>query len=411
MSTTADLVIIGAGIVGLSIAHQIQRRSRLRVLVLEKGAGIGGGSTGASSAVCRYRYSNDQMVVLARDGIRAYRQWGDYLGSADPHGVFHLRGSLWLSALGASWAQKEAARLRSFGIAAESLDDRDLADRFPALSTCVRSPDLVTAQPHECVGGGAHLLESDAGYMDPMAALQDLLTAVRSGGGEIRFNAPVASVEVTGGKATGAVLASGEQISAGVVVNAAGPWCNAFFEELGLAGWPLVPTRIQVVHIDCPPELHGTLPICADLPSGIYFREELGSRQIIVGSLLEEDEQEAVTDPDHFDRLADDDFAAAKLHALSHRLPGLPIRKVQGYSGLYTINAADVHPIVGQTALEGFYAANGCSGHGFKLAPAIGALIASAVTGEPDDYDTVTDPDFLAVDREAIDVPVKSAIA
>ena len=73
-----DVIIVGAGIIGLSIAWQLARRSSLKVLVLEKGLSVGEGSTGASSAVCRFRYSRDEMVHLARDGIHAYQNWPEY---------------------------------------------------------------------------------------------------------------------------------------------------------------------------------------------------------------------------------------------------------------------------------------------------------------------------------------------
>ncbi len=81
---TYDVIIVGGGIIGLSTAWQIARRSSLKVAVLEKGAGVGEGSTGASSAVCRHRYSSDAMVTLARDGISAYRHWAQFAGLADP---------------------------------------------------------------------------------------------------------------------------------------------------------------------------------------------------------------------------------------------------------------------------------------------------------------------------------------
>jgi sarcosine oxidase, subunit beta len=411
MVNRADVIIVGAGIIGLSIAHQILRRSRLKVLLLEKGAGLGEGSTGASSAVCRFRYSNDEMVLLARDGVAAYRNWSEFLGTSAPAGSYHRQGNVWFSSLGRGWAEREAARLTVLGVDATVLDDCSLADRFPLMSRCIRSPDLETATDHECEAGGVHLLEDDAGYMDPMAAATDLLEAVRTRGGVVRFNCKVARVTTGGGRSSGVILQDGSMISAGAVVNAAGPWCDDLFEDLGLVNWPLAPTRIQIVHIDCPPQYHGQLPICADLTSGIYFREQIGSRQIIIGSVLEKDEQERVKNPDDFDRSVDRDFVAAKLHALAHRFPDLTIRGVQGYSGLYTINESDVHPIVGETALSGFYAANGCSGHGFKLAPAIGSLIARSITGEQDQFDTIADPAFLSVDRVPISVAVKSALA
>ncbi|MEA3080985.1 MAG: hypothetical protein QOD54_653, partial [Sphingomonadales bacterium] len=117
-------------------------------------------------------------------------------------------------------------------------------------------------------------------------------------------------------------------------------------------------------------------------------------------------------DPDNYAKYVDDDFARLKLHALQHRIPGLSYSAaVHGYSGLYTINRRDMHPVVGRTPVEGFYVANGCSGHGFKLAPAIGSLLAQAITGESDDFDTSVSPGFLAFDRLPIALASKTVLA
>ena len=117
--------------------------------------------------------------------------------------------------------------------------------------------------------------------------------------------------------------------------------------------------------------------------------------------------------PDDFARYADDEFVRPKLHALQHRLRLSDIRgPVRGYSGLYTINRADMHPIVGPTPIAGLHVANGCSGHGFKLAPAIGALLARHVTGvAAADFDTIMDPAFLAYDREPIRLAAMNVLA
>ncbi|MCA3755951.1 MAG: FAD-binding oxidoreductase [Phenylobacterium sp.] len=413
MADTADVIIVGAGIIGLSIAHQLLRRAKLRILVLEKGAALGEGSTGASSAVCRFRYTYDEMVCLARDGVAAYRNWGEFLGEVETTAVYHRLGSLWFSPLGGDWARREAARLHRLGVAAEVLGDADLSERYPALNTCLQAPDLERGSEHPCEpGGGRHLFEPDAGYVNPMDAANDLLRAVKAKGASVRFNAKVERVLVRSERASGIQLVTGEIIHAPVVINAAGPWCNRLSAPLYAAGaWDLAPTRIQVVHVDCPPPMRGRLPICADLTSGIYFREQRGSGQIVVGSLLESDEREVVSDPDDFARHHDDEFARLKLHALQHRLPGLKISSVRGYSGLYTVNRQDVHPIVGQTHIDGFYMVNGCSGHGFKLAPILGAIVARAITGVRDSFDTDVDPAFLAVDRAPLQLDLKSAMA
>ena len=117
------------------------------------------------------------------------------------------------------------------------------------------------------------------------------------------------------------------------------------------------------------------------MAGGIYFRTQNNGQQLVVGSVREEDETEVVADPDDFQTETDDDFEVRILHALHHRLPALAYRgQVRGYCGLYTTNREDVHPVLGPTELDGFWVANGFSGHGFKLAPAIGSMLAQALT-------------------------------
>jgi sarcosine oxidase, subunit beta len=408
-----DVVVAGAGIVGLSIAYQIARRSRLRIAVLEKGAGVGEGSTGASSAICRTRYSRDEMLALARDGIAAYRNWQAFTGIAEPAATFQRDGVLWMPGDDLSWAAREHARMARQGIATEVLDAAELAVRFPALSPCTCGVDAEDATEHDCTDSGSYLLETDGGYIDPVSAAQDLVAACRTLGVTVQFNAPLADVEVTGGRVTGVTLANGAKLATPVLVNAAGPWCPRLYAAAGIAiGWDLRPTRIQMLYRDRPTALAGAIPVTLDMASGIYFRTQNRGQQLVVGSVLEADEREEVIDPDLFAREADEAFKLAKLHALHHRLPALPYRgQVRSYCGLYTVNRDDVHPIVGATALPGFWVANGFSGHGFKLAPAIGALIARSLTGDQSEFDTDVSADFLAVDRTPIALSSKSVLA
>jgi glycine/D-amino acid oxidase-like deaminating enzyme len=222
----------------------------------------------------------------------------------------------------------------------------------------------------------------------------------------------VQRLEIASGQIRGVELGNGRRISAPNVINAAGPWCNHLFTEANVEiGWPLQPTRIQVVHLDRPAELQGNIPVCVDRVAGIYFRLQNRGQQLIVSSVSEEDEQETIGDPEDYARYIDDDFARIKLYALEHRLRSLSIRGLNGYSGLYTINRSDMHPIVGPTEVEGLYAANGCSGHGFKLAPALGALLARLITGGGTPFDTDVDLRFLAVDRDPIQLESKSVLA
>ena len=408
MKESADIVIVGAGVIVLSTALQLRRRSNARIVVLERANGVGAGSSGASSAICRHLYTHPQMITLARDGINVYKQWMDFVQLSQPRAQFQQHGVLWFGH--ADSAHK--GQLASLGIAAEMLSDAELVERFPAINPCTLTPDFIDGTEHDCTGGGTHLFEPEAGYMDPQYVLEDLLDTLRAEEVEVRFSAQVTRLCVESGSVTGVECADAK-LSAPVVVNASGPWCNALLSDIdAIPQWPLVPTRIQVLYLDRPVELEGHIPVCADAASGIYFRTQNQGQQLIVGSTRPEDDQEAVADPDHFDKLTDDSFATRSLHALHHRLPQLPYRgKVGGYAGLYTVNQTDMHPLVGDTPITGLFIANGFSGHGFKLAPAIGSLLAQQITGQVRSGDTAVPASFLNCQRQPIDLTQKSVLA
>jgi glycine/D-amino acid oxidase-like deaminating enzyme len=411
-STTADVVIVGAGIMGLSVAHQLRRRSDLRVVVLEKGAGLGEGSTGGSAAITRQRYSQPENMRVSRDSNIVFRNWAAYTGLVAPRAEYHMSGVLWMLGDTRAAVEADCARLVAEDIDAVVLDVAALHDRFPALSACVEPFDLTGETPHECRDGEAFLLEQDSGYFDATAALEDLADAVRAGGGDLRIRTAVTDVLVTGGRVGGVRLADGSEISAGVVVNAAGPWCNAVNAMAGLEhDWPLVPTRVQVVYRDLPPAVPRPIPVVGDAAGGVYFRPESAGQQLLMGSILEADEQEEA-DPDTYRRTADRGWVDTKIHALHHRLPALPHRGTpQGMAGMYTFNRVDVHPVIGPTAIEGFVVVNGFSGHGFKESPMVGSMVARWLTGERAEFDTDVDMAFYSIDRDPIATEEKNVLA
>ena len=157
----------------------------------------------------------------------------------------------------------------------------------------------------------------------------------------------------------------------------------------------------------------GPRPIVGDAAGGIYFRPEASGQQILVGSILEADEQEVVADPDVFNGNIDAGYRDLKIHALHHRIPSLPYRgKIEGIAGMYTMNVEDVHSVLGKTELDGFIVANAFSGHGFKESPAVGSMIARLLTGvEPDEWDTDAPIEFFSIDREPIQVAQKAVLA
>lgn len=412
MKRTVDVVVVGAGIIGASIAYQLVRHEVGSVVALDKGVGPAEGSTGASSSICRCRYTHPETVRVAFDGLKAYGSWDAFTGLDDPRSGLNPVGVLWMMGDSVERVRAEAEKLTDQGVEAKVLGPGEVAELFPALSTCGVPYDLSGETDHVCSPGEAFLFEPAGGYADPVGANQDLIEATRNLGGMVEFGAQVTDVSIGNGRVTGVRLADGDEISAGLVINAAGPWCNRLNALAGAElRWTLTPTRIQTVYRTWPAEL-GPIPVAADASTGIYFRPESAGQQVMIGSVLAEDEEEVVDDPDNFKRVPDQDFTAIKLAAFHHRVPALEARgNTSGIAGLYTINREDVHPVVGPTGVEGFWVANGFSGHGFKLAPAIGSMVAQALSGRSREFDTDVPIDFFSVDREPIDVAVRHVLA
>lgn len=411
MADTADIVIIGGGIIGLSIAYQTARRSDLRIVVCEKGAGIGEGSTGYSSAITRQRYTHESMVRIARDGNNVFRNWAEFTGLDNPAARFNEIGVVWMTGEPPKQLEEEATRMRSLRVDAVVIGPDELAELFPSLDPCLEPLDLTGEIDHECRVGEAFLFERDAGYFDAMSGARDLVEASRREGVDIRFSTEIVDVRTTGSRIDGVDLKDGSSIDTPMVVNAAGPWClrvNAMLDyDLG---WELVPTRVQVLHRSIPPSL-GPLPVVGDGSSGIYFRPESNGQSIIVGSFLERDEEEAV-DPDHYSTSADRSFIEEKVIGLHHRIPALESRgTLGGIAGLYTFNRVDVHAIIGETPIDGYLIANGFTGHGLKEAPTIGSMMAQLITGERASFDTDVEITFLSADRDPIAVATMNVLA
>ena len=415
---TADVVIIGGGIMGLSIAHQISRRDPRRIVILEKAFNVGEGSTGASCAILRQRYTHPEAVMVARDGLHAHRNWAEYTGVSEPRARFHHTGVLWMMAETPEAIESGRSMMAGLGIGVEVLSAPEVREHFPALSTCSRPFDLTGETEHECADHESFLYETESGFFDPVSATQDLLEAVRAAGVDVRLRTKVTGIGTQGGRVTGVDLADGTGIDAPVVINAAGPWAPRVARLAGFDykthGWTIHPIRAQVIYREWPRDVvPGPLPVVADSSGGIYFRPEAGGQQILIGSIREEDEQEVVADPDVFNGNIDAAFRDVKIHALHHRIPSLPYRgHIAGVSGMYDLNVEDVHPVIGPTPLDGFVVVNGFSGHGFKESPSVGSMVARYLTGLPaDEWDTEAPMEFFSIERAPIVLTEKAVLA
>ncbi len=383
MPQTVDTVIIGGGVMGTSVALHLAEQKAGRVLLLEKSA-LGAGSSGKSGAILRQHYSHEGTIRMARESLLFYRDFQSRYGRDIE---FNQPGMLFL----ANEAQREALERnvelqRSFGVETELLGTEALREAEPRS----RFEDDVL---------GAW--EPEAAYVNPVKTVYGLAESARERGATVRTGVGVTNVLTENGTVRGVRTSDRETIEASVVVNTAGPWAGTLLDRLNL-DYPLQAIRPEQAFFEPPGDYEGRPTMYADLLNGIYWKPE-GANWVRVGKLAFDDD-EKVPDPDHYDESVSEDFLDVARSALTNRIPSFE-RAVSwgGCGALYTITP-DSHPLVGAVPeIDGLYLASGFSGHGFKLAPAVGAGVAALIVGaNPDPFD----PDFLAVDRLKRDQPV-----
>ncbi len=401
---TFDAVVIGGGIIGVSSAYQLVRRGLRRVAILEKGPHVASGSTGQSSAVVRQRYANIELMQLAYASLQMFQSWCERLELTEDRSGFSPVGVVWLPDKTPEDQTDSIRKFQKVGAAGDLYAVDDLRSRYPSLNFCMRALDM-TGIDHDCADPQKVFWESDAGFADPQGTTEDLLQAGRARGVELFVRHEVTRIETAAGGGFRAVHCSnGTVFSTGLLLNAAGPWCLGVNQMLGVAlPMELRPTRVQIALRDRPVEVIGEIPVFVSQADQIYGRPEGRGQQLMVGSIDAEDERETVDDPDHFDTHASPQFREKMMHKLHHRFSMKGRGNVRGYAALYTVNIDDWHPIIDAVGPSGYFVANGFSGHGFKLGPAVGALIGSMMTSVELADDPAVDVRYFAADRQPID--------
>lgn len=355
---TADIVIVGGGCMGASTAFNLARRRAGRVVLFEKGT-VGGGPTGRSSGIVRTHYSLEPLIRLAFRSLAIFQHFGDLVGgTAD----FTRTGFLLLAGPRDVATLEANVRLQSrIGVRTSVLTRARIADVDPRINV-------------EDVGAAAY--EPDSGYADGYATSTAFAAAARALGVEIHENALVQRLVVRDGTLAGVETTAGP-VHAGRVLVAAGPWTPGLLEPLGLAP-PIRTTRHQVVQVELPPTLGRIEVVHGDLIRGYYLRPDVGAH-VLMGSIEEADEE--IVAPDAFNAGMDFDFAERMAAHLAWRYPGAREGRIRsGYASLYDVTP-DWQPVLGPLAeVEGLYVAAGFSGHGFKLSPAIGEVLAETLT-------------------------------
>lgn len=361
MRETADVVVVGGGVTGASIAFHLAEAGVRDVVVLESGR-LGSGSTGRAMGGMRAQFADPLHIRMSLFSMALFEAFADVTGGSCgylPHGYLllattpeHLTGLA------------DAARIqRAAGLSdVEALTADEVARRLPFLECS----DVM----------GAAFRERD-GFIDPIGLLNGFADAAMRAGCRFVESARVTAVRTAGGTVVGVDTAD-RAFDAPVVVNAAGAWSAAV---AGLAGieLPVQPLRRQLARTRPVPDVPAAMPMVIDLTNGFHFRPDpRGSGP--PGLRIAGPDARPVQD---FETSFDREFLHPAISWATRRAPRLgPLTpdEPRCSAGLYAVSP-DHHAILGEEAeLRGFYEANGFSGHGVMHSPATGRILAELIT-------------------------------
>lgn len=346
---TADVVIIGGGIVGVSLAYHLARRGSSDVVVLERDL-IGSGSTSRANGGVRLQFATPLNITLSLEAVRVFETFRDEFG-VDPD--FRQYGYLFLITDPGDLARfrEMHALQRALGVPVELLSPEDVRRLVPPLEL-----DGVLA--------GSYCARD--GFADPNAVVQGFARRAGALGVEIREGASVVGIDVEGGRVRG-VRTAADRIAARVVVNAGGPWAGVVGRLAGVE-IPVQPHR-RSQFITAPFDgLRDPMPLVIESGVGFSFRKE--GPGVLMGMTKPEP-------PGSFDDSVDWEWLPRVIEHAVRWVPALAEARIaRGYAGLYDMSP-DRHPIVGPVPeVQGLFCCGGFSGHGFMHGPPAGRLLA-----------------------------------
>ena len=364
LPASADVVVIGGGVNGLSTAFQLADRGVKEIVVLER-AHLGSGASGKSGALVRAHYTNVPETKLTHESIKIFQNWGDVIGSGDPG--YEETGFVRVVAPAdedALWANVAAMR-EDAGVETWVVTPDDLREIEPLM----RTDDITVAafEPH-------------AGFCDPNATVNAFVQGAANRCVRVHTFTAATRVVTDGDRITG-VEADRGTIATETVVIAAGARADRLLIPLGI-DLGLIPWRSQVVVFRWPPEIDHTRRhrVVIDSTQHSWVRVE-GS----AGTLIGAEYGDRRVDPDSFSEAVDSGYVDHARNALAARFPVFANSTMRGgWTGVY-MQSPDSHPIIDKIpSIDGLFVMAGDAGTSFKTSPAIGICLAEwIVDGAP----------------------------
>lgn len=352
--TTAEAVIIGAGIMGCAVAHALAERGMTDVVVLERDA-IGRGATADAAGGIRQQFSTETNIRLATESVRVWETFGQRFGVEIG---LRQQGYLFLLTDPADEPifRANVALQQRLGVPSRWVDRDDIG----ALNPFVQLDDVI---------GGTFCPED--GWCDTTAATMGYAQAARRLGVSFEEDTPAIGIEVADGTVR-AVRTPRGNVATPLAIVCAGPYSRQVGAFAG-ADLPIEPSRRMSFVTDPFDAMPQTLPMTIEFSSGLYAHPE--SRGFLFGMGNREEQS-------GFDKTVDDAWMVRTVEALVERVPAFAEANVlRGWAGFYEVTPDD-NPLLGYVGEpDGLAVAAGFSGHGFMQGPAIGAALAALVCG------------------------------
>jgi sarcosine oxidase, subunit beta len=369
-----EVAVIGGGSTGSSILYHLARAGSVNPLLIERGPAIASGQTSRSTALVRTHYS---VPVVARMALLSYRFFRDF-GKLLPGYTAGYRETgllIGVDQLSEGLVRENLQMLRRLGIQSDFVDMEQVRKIEPLLDTGEFS---------------GVVYEPEMGYAEPSTTAASFAGAARDLGARVLTDTTLLKLSRT---ADGyySLSTTGGEVEARQVVLATGVWSGPIFRSLGIP-LPVKPVRHPVAIYGRPEEFQGVRPTVFDFPRSAYYKAE-GQNLLFVGSMEAElDASSPAADPDAYDEGVTFEEVEKYSQWTAKAFPVMASkgRYERGYSGLYD-NTPDQQPIIDELSEFGYPGVRclvGLSGHGFKLSPEFGRMMASLVMdGRFDDYD------------------------
>jgi sarcosine oxidase, subunit beta len=350
--TTADIVIIGGGVMGASAAYHLATRGIKNIVLLEKEEFFGTGATGRCAGGVRYQFSTDINIKLSLESLPMLECFKEQIGQD----VNYRQCGYLLIATNEKDAEtfKRNVELQnSLGVQTQLLSGDDVRARLPLMNF------------EDAIAG---TFNQKDGIVDPNSVVAGYIRAAQKLGAKAIPRAEVTGIRVGNGEVA-AVETSGGTIQTRMVLNAAGPWSGLIGQMAGIQ-MPILPVRRQMFTTNTLKEIADDFPFVIDFAQSLYFHRE--GDGLLVG-MSNQNEKPG------FDQSVDEEFELENFEAAIQRMPLLNrARRASHWAGLYEVTP-DAHPVFGGSNVKGFTICTGFSGHGFMHGPVAGKLMSEYI--------------------------------